>query len=36
MELLAQEEQFTAILKEYELKCRVRAFLSRLGHLEHP
>lgn len=26
MELLAQEEQFTAILNDYELKCRVRAF----------
>lgn len=26
MELLAQEEQFTAILNDYELKCRVRVF----------
>lgn len=24
-ELLAQEERFAAVLKEYELKCRVRA-----------
>lgn len=36
MELLAQEEQFTAILKEYELKCRVRAFLSCLAILTIP
>ena len=36
MELLAQEEQFTAILNDYDLKCRVRLSLSLLTHLEHP
>lgn len=36
MELLAQEEQFTAILKEYELKCRVRAFGVCLAILSIP